>query len=857
KSGGGSSSSSKSGKGSSSKSSKGSSSSSDDHHWVWVGGLGSGSSDDSSSSGKSGKSGGSSGSDSGKSGKGTSSSHDDTPSNWHGGWGKPGWWGPGSSSSSSSKSGKAKSGKSGSGKSGKGSGKSGKGTSSGNHYDHWGPPPGWHSHGEWSHSHGHWHWIPNSSGKAGKSKTGKGESASSDGGTWIPPPHSSSTTTSTSTSIDVPAKPDSSSPGVCAPSFDEGGLECDVDDFDFCTEPGEQAECGSGMICYDKELCPKYSTSDPIGVCDSHGKGLDCDEVTTYCTDPGDHGECGYQRKCHDAGLCGYGGKGSEYDGVCGIAFHDSGKQHSGLDCDNVTTRCTKPGEHAECAHGSKCFDTGLCTGGKGFCSSSSEGSEVDCEDISTFCAHPDEPGQCPHGQTCYDIDICTTPTEEEETSVPTYSPTALDLMEVCIHKGEIVECWGDAAYGDGIAVPFTYTVDTDGKNNPDSVITSLENAILDDVVDHVLGNEKYENFSGKIAASPEDYIADDDWCGNGAVRCSVVKGEMNFHVDTFNLDDDGWFGDAHDAEGGAWAGDGHDDIDAGDAHDAESGAWAGDGHDDIDACDASNIIKDSMEGKDYSEVDGVTKAEYRNSDLECDGGGGTIIAAKTTFVEDDGVGAGAAFGMLMAAAALIALAFFVTRRRRRQPIPEEVMKEDISLVSGDLNGTFFSDREDPYANTIDVHKCTSIFCNCNGNLSETTFLPAPTKVNMAETMAANGISPTAVNEADNEFFEEEDELATGIPTDLEEQANTGRESPTAHDSIMRVPIRSQNEESDRPLTPVNEIAHDSEIDTELESMAGDNDETTVPPPPPLSFHPAYRQGSRVATLESDDEISI
>lgn len=327
-----------------------------------------------------------------------------------------------------------------------------------------------------------------------------------------------------------------------------------------------------------------------------------------------------------------------------------------------------------------------------------------------------------------------------------------------------------------------------------------------------------------------------DEWCGDGhAVRCTVVKGEMSFYID-----ENAWEGDGHDSEADA--------------------IWAGDGHG-LDACEASGLVKDSMEGQDYSEVDGVTRAEYRNSDLEC----AKIIAGASIVVgeQNEDLGAGGAFAMLLAAAALVALAFFIVNKKRRQREPEVDMKEDFSLISNSLNGSFLGNGgDDPYANTIDVHKCASIFCNCNKSMNETTFLPAPKKVDMAKTMAANGISPTSVNA----FFPEEDEVveedeadtSAGIVADLDPEANNDEEvAQSNQDNIMRMPIRSQYEEQDRPLTPVSEIAHDSEIDTEMESMAGDNDETTVPPPPPLTFHPAYRQGSGVAVMQSDDEMSI
>jgi len=392
---------------------------------------------------------------------------------------------------------------------------------------------------------------------------------------------------------------------------------------------------------------------------------------------------------------------------------------------------------------------------------------------------------------------------------------------------------------GDIISVPFTYTVGTDGKKDPESVITPLENAILDDVAEYVEDNDDFSSFTGKISAAPEDYIADDEFCGEGHVRCSVVKGEMNFYIDESTMDDD---------------------------------AWAGDGFN-IDDCAAINIIKESMEGQDYSEdVEGVLSAKYKNSDSkECEEeviAGAAIIMPTET---DDDSSAAAAFLVPFAAAALALLALLAARKFRRKPVAveeEPPVKEDISLISNSLNGSFLGggEYEDPYANTIDVHKCTSIYCNCNKDTSETDFLPVPKKVDMAKTMMALGFSPTAVNQADGEFFcqpvadekEEEDDPELDHSGSFESKG-----------SIMRVPIRSQLEQEDRPLTPVNEVLHDSEIDTELEeSVMGDqegtldgqtmNDETTVPPPPPLFFHPAYQQGTgQVHLKDSEDEISI
>lgn len=276
---------------------------------------------------------------------------------------------------------------------------------------------------------------------------------------------------------------------------------------------------------------------------------------------------------------------------------------------------------------------------------------------------------------------------------------------------------------------------------------------------------------------------------------------------------------------------------------------WEGDAHGDgIDACSASDMIKDGMEGNDYSDIDGVTNAEYRNTDADC----GMIVSGANIIVQpQDDDDSGVAFGIFAAAAAcLIALAFLIAHKLRRKP--REFVREDISLISNSLDGSL-NDRN-PYASTIDVHKCTSIYCNCNSKSNETTFLPAPKRVDMAKTLAANGISPTAVNEADDLFFNQDESDGP----ELDQAANLEHQgSNESRGSIMRVPIRSQYEENDgRPLTPVNEVLNDSELDSEMESVAGDD--TTIPPPPPLAFHPAYRQGPGAVHLsESNDEISI
>lgn len=257
-----------------------------------------------------------------------------------------------------------------------------------------------------------------------------------------------------------------------------------------------------------------------------------------------------------------------------------------------------------------------------------------------------------------------------------------------------------------------------------------------------------------------------------------------------------------------------------------DESTWEGDGHG-IDACSSFDIIEASMEGNDYTEVDGVTNVKYRNSD---DPNCGMIVGAGMIYTpEDKRLSAGTAFGLLLAAAALVALLFLLAKRRKPEPPREEFPLTD--SLTGDLP------RDNPYGSPIDVHKCSSHRCEiCNKMKRETSFLPVPRKVDLTRTMRSNGISPTSVNQTDS-FFGQESQ-------DGSQQNSAG--------SIMRVPIRSQMDEDSRALPPVNEIPHDSEIDTELESVADqDADGTTIPPPPPLELHPAYGR------TESSDELSI
>lgn len=437
------------------------------------------------------------------------------------------------------------------------------------------------------------------SGKGSKSKGGKcgksggwcsSSSSSSSSPDWQaiwhvhPHPHDDWTSESEDYYYYAPDPPDGSAPGICAPTPDRGGLECDRDDdWAFCTSPGERSECGAGRTCYPKDLCPRFGGKDHAGVCgttDPDGKpgGLECDEVTTYCTKPGGHAECGRGRTCFDAGLC-YGG---DRAGVCGMAPHHG--HGGGLDCDEVTTGCTDPGGTAECAYGATCFEASLCGGGDpyaGFCGDPYDDGHG-CDAHTTLCKRPGEGGQCPKDKECLDVRACDPkppPTEKptpEPTPAPSPGPTELGLREVCFVEGTIVDCdvwladgrggdaWGgdgegggkdddddgtddgdkddgkeddgskdDDGYGSsggGFVTRFTYTMDTDGKVDPDDVVAPLETVILDDVAEYVDGNDNFSSFTGKISAKPEDYIAGECVAKKGGFPSSATNGAILFN---------------------------------------------------------------------------------------------------------------------------------------------------------------------------------------------------------------------------------------------------------------------------------------------------------------------------------------
>ncbi len=267
---------------------------------------------------------------------------------------------------------------------------------------------------------------------------------------------------------------------------------------------------------------------------------------------------------------------------------------------------------------------------------------------------------------------------------------------------------------------------------------------------------------------------------------------------------------------------------------------------DDMDSCDYNEVVKSGIDRTDFSGIDGVESVRYTGSEGSCDSK--SAIIANPVESQDEGLGAGAMFGLAAAAAALAALALLTAMRRMKrkpngsfEPVDSILPKEedDFSLVSADTNieGTFLGAvGNDPFASTVDVHKCTSMYCTCNKGLSDTTFIPVPQE-NVSKKQLKMLASPQGVDEA-QAFFPDDSQRRQ-----LQEDGTDG--------NIMRIPQSYQNEpEPHRSLTPVNEIPHDSEIDTEFESDG--EDDMMPPPPPPL---PPY-SGGRMTVIDSD-EMSI
>jgi len=245
------------------------------------------------------------------------------------------------------------------------------------------------------------------------------------------------------------------------------------------------------------------------------------------------------------------------------------------------------------------------------------------------------------------------------------------------------------------------------------------------------------------------------------------------------------------------------------------------------------------MGGHDFSYVDGIKSAEYISSEACILPS--KVVAAPASVLDERGLGAGDIFALAAAALALAVLALLAYRRMRRRP--REFVEDDFSLLSNSLNGSL--PDQGPLASTIDVHQCSSIYCDiCNKGNRETTFLPVPRNPDLQKTMSEVGICPVAPpSRAYSDVTQKAGNVVVAPIMPFGGDEDDGEEP--AHDAIMRQPYGGH----DDYLDTVDEVPNDSEIDTELESVYED-DETVPPPPPPLSMHPTHN-------FRNADEISI
>ena len=265
-----------------------------------------------------------------------------------------------------------------------------------------------------------------------------------------------------------------------------------------------------------------------------------------------------------------------------------------------------------------------------------------------------------------------------------------------------------------------------------------------------------------------------------------------------------------------------------------------------MDASDYSKIVEASMNAVDFSDIDGVKNVEYLDSGSSS-AGFSKIISGEAVVV-DDGPSTGAMIAVAMLAAFVVAAALLLARKLRRKT---DTSDREFDLLSVDTNfeGKRF-ESTDPFTSTVDVHKCTSMYCNCNKGGTGTTFLPAPKKVNLDKVVKKQGLQTMLHQDVDEtnaqDFSAGDDEslAADSMDTDTSSQY---QHSSELKDEIIRADPPSE----DRILAPVHEIAHDSEIDTECESD-GEQDLDSIPPPPPLPAGKQLRNNSLQA-----DEMSV
>ncbi|KAL7439686.1 hypothetical protein ACHAXM_006836 [Skeletonema potamos] len=438
---------------------------------------------------------------------------------------------------------------------------------------------------------------------------------------------------------------------------------------------------------------------------------------------------------------------------------------------------------------------------------------------------------------------------------VPPAPKPSLDTL--CFNKGEKIPCSGSYS-GDGIVSSFLYTVETKPGYGVEEVLIPVQNAILADVASNVGAD-----FSGSISAKPSDEVNGSKECSHDYdAECAYVNGLMTFYNENWGddgHDGNGSTGGAYVVAGSGGSGNGSGSSQSG-SHSAASAlnahpVMASDSGYGYDACDGATLIHDSMQGNDYSDVNGVKNVEFKQN-KSCP----AIVASKAEAVEEAN-NMGMLVGIPLAALLLIALALFAARRMRDD-------REEFSLSSG--LGDFMGPPEDPYASTIDVHKCTSMYCNCNKGFENVSFIPAPREVDLVKTRSAAGLAAAAADDYEGHWYPEAQMI------DLDSDTVTGiHKVPAPETSVplaaasAAIPVdsRSYLPVEQRPLRTVSEVPHDSEIDTELESVEGEDDATSIPPPPPpLAFHPLYQHGEQPGQRgqspqysddQTDEEMSI
>jgi len=448
-----------------------------------------------------------------------------------------------------------------------------------------------------------------------------------------------------------------------------------------------------------------------------------------------------------------------------------------------------------------------------GICGPGPYNGGLDCgKEEFDYCTETGSQGECSDGYHCYDKETCSgyvdgswddDGQDQEEVEVELnddgngegeWSDDGYGATDICFSNGVASPCAGGPK-GEAVSVEFSYSVETNGVD-AGSTVSPMESAILAAVVDYVSATGDSYGVT-RVSSSPEDHISDEEMCTpkNSGNDCSIIKGEMTVYADSHAMD----------------------------------------------ACDYSKVVQDSMDSSDFSHIDGVEKTEYLDSSSCADAS--KIISGEAAVVEEDSLSAAAVIGFAMLAAFLAAAALLLARKFRRNNANRDI---DLISVDTDFSGNRY--EQDPFASTVDVHKCTSMYCNCNKGGSGTTFLPAPRKANMDKVLKNQGIdvSPTGVDEAQG-FFVGDPEPLGKVSTDSD--LDTSQNAPEGQDNIIRAAPHAPASEME--LEPVREVDNDSQIDTEWESE-GEEDLESIPPPPPLPPGKKLKNGSLAS-----DEMSI